>query len=156
MIFNTRNAWWSLTDAFLDFDANLGGKTFTGKNLTLDVDDPLWTPYRSSYHCTPNTRLASSGYSKNNATEPLVTGIEKMSFEMNGFQIQPFIDTGKNKFGDWYDCQGFFTEGIWAAIFIGLVLAMMLAWATSMVDDIKGPDRFDDPKGKTITVTATD
>ncbi len=55
-----------------------------------------------------------------------------------------------------YDCQGFFTAGIWAAILIGLVLAMMLAWAVSMLADVKSPDRFDDPKGKTITVTATD
>ena len=26
-----------------------------------------------------------------------------------------------------YDCQGFFTEGIWAGILLGLVIAMMLA-----------------------------
>ena len=55
-----------------------------------------------------------------------------------------------------YDCIGFFTEGIWAAILLGLIIAMMLAWAISMVADIKTPDRYDDPKGKTITVTATD
>ncbi len=55
-----------------------------------------------------------------------------------------------------YDCVGFFTEGIWAAIILGLIIAMMLAWAVSMLADIRTPDRYDDPKGKTITVTATD
>ena len=55
-----------------------------------------------------------------------------------------------------YDCQGFFTEGIWAGIIFGLIIAAMLTWAVSMLADVKSPDRFDDPKGKTITITATD
>jgi len=39
---------------------------------------------------------------------------------------------------------------------IGLLIALVLAWAISMLADVRTPDRFDDPKGKTITISATD
>jgi len=71
-------------------------------------------------------------------------------------QLEPFKANNADSFGDWYDCQGFFTVAIWAGIFLGLVIAAMLAWAISMLADVKSPDRFDDPKGKTITISATD
>lgn len=174
MILVSAKGYWSLTNVTVSaaIQPNGGGGPITFTDAVL-TPQPITTPMGSSYHCSPNYLLASFGY-KSNAT---VTGIPpKIALEMNGFQLQPFKIT-KDKFGDWYkqsketllfgsllifrfkfryDCQGFFTEGIWAAILIGLVLAMMLAWAVSMVDDIKGPDRFDDPKGKSITVPTTE
>jgi len=89
----------------------------------------------------------------------------KIAPKMNSFQLQPFKIT-KNKFGNWfteslrhsyllfltfrfkfirYNCQGCFTQSIRVHILIGLILAFMSVFAVSMVDDIKGPDRFDDP-----------
>lgn len=104
----------------------------------------IFAPMRFSYHCTPKTNLISE-----NGTN------SQVSLEMNGFQLQPFGITN-DKFGNWYDCQGFFTEAIWAGILIGLLIALVLAWAISMLADVRTPDRFDDPKGKTITISATD
>lgn len=149
--FNLWNGYWVLKSVNITFKATVGQTKFDETDFPLTPYD-ITTPYGFCYHCSPKLSLATgmkvSADSNKNVTS-------RIFFETNGFQLQPYKI--KNwQFGNWYDCQGFFTAGIWAAILIGLVLAMMLAWAISMLADVKAPDRFDDPKGKTITVTATD
>lgn len=50
----------------------------------------------------------------------------------------------------------FFTPAIWCGITVTVLLGLILTWGITMVMDIKTMDQFDDPKGKTITVSATD
>jgi len=146
--FGLKNGYWAIREANITYTAEISGNS-AETNLGMTPYD-ITTPYGFCYHCTPNLRLLSAVVASETGN---IT--KRIHFETNGFQLQPY-KIRNYKFGDWYDCQGFFTAGIWAAILIGLVLAMMLAWAVSMLADVKSPDRFDDPKGKTITVTATD
>lgn len=141
--FAKRAGYWFIRNSSIDFDSTLNGNTWAETQELKSAD--IFTPHGFSYHCTP--KLVLSRNMKNSQNNKTVV------FQMNGFQLQPFLDSRKDKFGDWYDCQGFFTEAIWAAIFLGLVIAAVLAWAISMLADVKGPDRFDDPKGKSITVS---
>lgn len=70
------------------------------------------------------------------------------------FQIQPYFEDGR--FGPPIDCVPYFSAAIWSGIFIVFILSIVLAWGIVMIMDINTMDRFDDPKGKTITITATD
>jgi len=134
--------YWDITGSSIEYEASIGGQTVSKPTTSLNPTS-VASPFGFSYHCTPKLTLARE-------TEGTVT------LQMDGFQLEPFKKAGANSFGDWYDCQGFFTEGIWAIIVVGLFLAAILAWAISMLADVKSPDRFDNPKGKTITVSATD
>lgn len=49
-------------------------------------------------------------------------------------------------------CQGFFTSGIWMAILSSFLLAFILAVGVSCLFNINTMDRFDDPKGKPLTI----
>ncbi|KAB0801370.1 hypothetical protein PPYR_05724 [Photinus pyralis] len=71
-------------------------------------------------------------------------------------QIQPFLNETKVKFGYPYDCVGFMSAPIWSGLFVTFILVLIMTCGLTMMMDIKTMDRFDDPKGKTITVTATE
>ena len=51
-------------------------------------------------------------------------------------------------------CQGFFSAGIWMAITASLLLTLILACGVSFLFSVKTMDRFDDPKGKPLTIAA--
>lgn len=74
-------------------------------------------------------------------------------------QMQPLFNAADgiklDKFSDrWNDCTGFFSAGIWGALFVVILLVSILSVGLTMIMDIKTMDRFDDPKGKTITINA--
>ena len=68
-------------------------------------------------------------------------------------QIQQTNGTA-TKFEASYNCEGFFTLEILTGLFVGLLLIAILFLATAMMMNIQTQDRFDDPKGKTISVAA--
>jgi len=133
-----KTGYWGISQASISFESVIGGVTVSKTELVLKTTD-ISTPFGFSYHCTPKMKLAADADTT-------------VIFETNGFQLEPFKGANADRFGDWYDCQGFFTEAIWAGIFLGLIIAAVLAWAISMLADVKSPDRFDDPKGKSISV----
>ncbi len=63
-------------------------------DMLLTTTD-ISTPLGFSWHCTPNAKLATFGYTYN-ATAVYTN---KVIFETNGFQLQPF-KISKDKFGD--------------------------------------------------------
>ncbi|KAI8427066.1 hypothetical protein MSG28_014705 [Choristoneura fumiferana] len=74
-------------------------------------------------------------------------------------KIQPFFEAGNTStrvFGDSFNCVGFFSAPIWAGIFVTFVLLLIMAYGVMMMMDIRTMDRFDDPKGKTITINASE
>lgn len=78
---------------------------------------------------------------------------------LENFQIQPFFNetgpfTAESAFAGHNDCVGYFSPVIWGTIFIVILLLSILSYGFMMIMDIKTMDRFDDPKGKTITINA--
>lgn len=83
----------------------------------------------------------------------------KEYIEMRDVQIQPLFNPTADekivKFSDTAnDCVGFFSPAIWGALFVIIILVSILSCGLTMIMDIKTMDRFDDPKGKTITINA--
>ncbi|KAL1449804.1 hypothetical protein WDU94_002278 [Cyamophila willieti] len=74
-----------------------------------------------------------------------------------GMQVQPWIPDGfGERFGAAPDTVKYFTEGIWMGIFVMAILSLIFTLGLVMIMDIRTMDRFDDAKGKTITINATD
>lgn len=57
-------------------------------------------------------------------------------------------------FGQVNYCSGFFTSGIWMGIASSLFMAFILAIGVYLMTSINTMDRFDDPKGKPLTIAA--
>ena len=82
--------------------------------------------------------------------------VQLSSFTFNVlFQIQAF-GIANNRFGHYNDCVGFFTVAAWMGVVTMLVMLAIVLLGVSMLLTINTMDRYDDPKGKTITITATD
>lgn len=106
-----------------------------GKDVTLlSTNSEIVFPYNFSYHCSQNTVFFNN------------------SVYLNITNMQVQVDA--TTFGDTYDCVGFTTIPIWAGIFVTAILALIMIWGLTMIIDIRTMDRFDDPKGKTITISA--
>lgn len=75
---------------------------------------------------------------------------------LENFQVQPHFDaTGiADEFGGHNDCVGYFSPAIWGALFVTFLMLFILSYGFMMIMDIRTMDRFDDPKGKTITINA--
>lgn len=123
----------------------LNGINITEKGATeysLKVKE-VYAPVGFSYHCT-----AGFFYGVNSS----------QNFSLPRFQIQAFSTLNRTQagFGDAYDCVGFTTAPIWSGLFVTFILALIMTFGLTFMMDIKTMDRFDDPKGKTITVNVTD
>ncbi|XP_026472860.1 uncharacterized protein LOC113377552 [Ctenocephalides felis] len=100
-----------------------------------------------SFHCAPMIRFTALGQSSGSY---IIVGLSAL-------QIQPFREKPQEyKFGDSLDCVGFMSAPILAGLFVTFMLAAIVALGICMMMDLKTMDRFEDPKGKTITVTATE
>ncbi|XP_053679792.1 V-type proton ATPase subunit S1 [Anopheles nili] len=74
-------------------------------------------------------------------------------------QLQPFfpgVSETTEKFGDAWYCVGFTSGGILSGLFLVLIFLIIGSYGVSWMMDIRTMDRFDDPKGKTITVSTTE
>lgn len=109
-----------------------------GNHSAMTTYPPIEFPHNMSYHCSEN-----NFYSHQNVT-------------LNLTSIQVQIDSKDGSFGETYDCVGFTTIPIWTGLFATAILGLILIWALIMIMDIRTMDRFDDSKGKTITISASE
>jgi len=109
-----------------------------GKNGVLSSKRDICFPYNFSYHCSLQTIFANG---------PVRLNITDMQVE---------VDHKNAVFSDAYDCVGFTSIPIWTGIFVTAILALIMIWALTMILDIRTMDRFDDPKGKTITISSAE
>ncbi|XP_023705672.1 V-type proton ATPase subunit S1 [Cryptotermes secundus] len=119
---------------------SLQGVHVTVQNELYNFSDvKIGAPLEFSYHCSQEVVF--------NAND------NKLNIS-NDFQIQPYIDG--RRFGAAYDCVYFFTVPIWSGLFVCTVFTIIMIFGLGMIMDIKTMDRFDDPKGKTITINVAD
>ena len=113
------------------------GQNSSKENLTANTD--IVFPFNFSYHCSREILF------QNNIT---------LNIADLQVQIDPISYKENKVFSDAYDCVGFTTVPIWTGIFVTAILALIMIWGLTMIMDIRTMDRFDDPKGKTITISA--
>lgn len=67
-------------------------------------------------------------------------------------QIQGFGLANATDFSYANDCAGFFTAGIWMGLLTSLLLLLIFVYGLHMIMHLNTMDRFDDPKGPSISV----
>ncbi|XP_050313600.1 V-type proton ATPase subunit S1 [Anthonomus grandis grandis] len=113
-----------------------------------------------SFNKTTNSSVYAPigfSYACNNQTFKSVNS----SLSFSQFQVEPRYNnnsywTKQNKFNDPYHCVGFTTIPIWSGLFVTFILLLIMSFGLTMMMDIKTMDRFDDAKGKTITINASE
>uniref|UniRef100_A0A1L8EEW2 Putative vacuolar h+-atpase v0 sector accessory subunit s1 ac45 n=1 Tax=Haematobia irritans TaxID=7368 RepID=A0A1L8EEW2_HAEIR len=137
----------------LTFDITLSGGYFFMTNVLWNGiqfrSNDVYSPTDFSYFCG-NLTLYGKGTIEEQSTYTL---------NWNSFQFQaPFGSTTNEQFvfGDPWHCVGFFTGAILSGLLIVVLLLTITFVGVCWMMDINTMDRFDDPKGKTITINASE
>jgi len=121
-------------------DSNL---TIENANMTNRALD-LVVPILYSFHCTELKFFLDT-------TTKTYKEYMGSYIKITGFQFQPFM-VQNDRFFNSVDCVGFFTIGIWMGLFPVVLLLSILIGGTLMLLNLSIMDKYDDPKGKTISV----
>lgn len=100
-----------------------------------------------------------SYYCGNQTFVEITKNDQKATLSWNSLQFQaPFGKKVDDKFifGDAWHCVGFFSPAILAGLFVVFMLLAITAVGIVWIMDINTMDRFDDPKGKTITINTSE
>ncbi|VEN50451.1 unnamed protein product [Callosobruchus maculatus] len=129
--FNNSNGYYELVEPVeLQIDSTVHKITSSSE---------MYAPNSFSYHC--GDQVFSNG---------------NFSLFFTDFQVELFFGSLPNKtmFSDAYDCVGFTSVPIWSGLFVTSILLFIMTFGITMMMDIRTMDRFDDAKGKTITINA--
>lgn len=145
---NVTNEWYC---DIITVSGDINGKAFPTQN----------------YPCGRYTNVSdfeSATYSSIRAPIGMSYGCHDMFFidgnqteytlSLGGLQLQPHITN--DAFGNCYHCVGFFSLEILTGIVVVAVLLIGLMIGSMMMMAIQTQDRFDDPKGQTISVPTQD
>ncbi|XP_017838748.1 V-type proton ATPase subunit S1 [Drosophila busckii] len=134
-------------------------------DITYSSQDGYYTLSNAKYNGmsfrTPGVNAPTTfSFSCGNATWYTPANAENKvnKLRFNSLQLQaPFSAKAKENFafGDSWDCVGFVTPGILMGLFVVVILLVIVFLGVCWMMDINTMDRFDDPKGKTITVNAS-
>lgn len=169
----TKDAVIDVSGVTTSLDGNTIRVDIQGKypmELYFTVDDmQYWTlnASKSKVNSKPidlQTEVSSSEEFSFSCVSSVYFKFDKESVDIDGIYFQnlqlqlSFTNTGGNieKFLDSNDCVGFTSPAIWAGLFITFLLLSIISTAITYIMDIRTMDRFDDPKGKTITINASE
>lgn len=130
--FKSNGGNWALTEAKKDADNLVYPAYIFGKlGSPMRCGESLTFRQGSTYYSIVNSQFLPS----------FASGNDPLTFP---------------KSADVVHCNGYWTPGIVSGLFVILIFAIIMTWGISFIMDINTMDKFDDPKGKTITINATD
>nr|CAB3263087.1 uncharacterized protein LOC101242403 [Phallusia mammillata] len=135
--------WWNLADVTVTYTS--GGTTKTQRLNRRSFNSTITAPIDWSFVCQAPENISFIGN----------TSATQVSLQFNHVQMQSF-GVANNTFSRALDCEGWFTGPIWMGLLVGLLVIVMLFYGLAMLSQVTTMDRFDDPKGKTITVPQVD
>jgi len=109
--------------------------------------------------CAP---LSISWYCADEVFSTLGNATNPVTITFPSIQLQPYFNNANTtgaqtlRFGVSWNCDPILSIPIWTGLLIGLGLLMGFLWAIGMIATVNTPDRFDDPKGKQISVPQQD
>lgn len=129
--------WFTLD--FVELQTNGQTETFIGSGS-------IYAPAEYSFHCQSVTSFQ----------DPLLISNNKNSTQwrlsFTDFQIQGFGLANGTNFSYASDCASFFTPAIWMGLLTALLMLLILVYGLHMIMQVNTMDRFDDPKGPSISV----
>lgn len=131
--------WFSLDAVELQY-ANLSASYIANRDI--------YAPAEYSFHCQSvanfGDALLRTNTTDRNSSEWRLNFID--------FQIQGFGLANSTNFSYASDCASFFTPAIWMGLVTVLLTLLILVYGLHMIMQINTMDRFDDPKGPSISV----
>uniref|UniRef100_UPI0037E92DBC V-type proton ATPase subunit S1b n=1 Tax=Semicossyphus pulcher TaxID=241346 RepID=UPI0037E92DBC len=108
----------------------------------------IYAPAEYSFHCQSVRSFGEI------LLVPNTTNGNASQWRLNfaDFQIQGFSLANKTEFAYANDCAGFFTAGIWMGLITTLLMLLIFVYGLHMIMQLNTMDRFDDPKGPSISV----
>lgn len=134
--FKTSSEVWNISS----IDVSTSGKLTPLNESSVIVTASLG----NSFHTPANVTFSTKG------TDPA----ENFTLTFNTLQAQ--YKPSSLRFGPAEDTVYFFTVPILSGLFVSSLLMAIILFGLSMIFDIKTMDQFDDPKGKSITINASD
>ncbi|XP_076022744.1 V-type proton ATPase subunit S1b [Genypterus blacodes] len=125
---------------------------FNGSTASYLGSRGIYAPAEYSFHCQSVTTFRDALLILNNTNE--ATAQWRLNFI--DFQIQGFKLVNGTNFSYASDCAGFFTAGIWMGLLTSLLMLLILLYGLHMIMQLNTMDRFDDPKGPSISVPQTE
>lgn len=136
---------WQLSSVMVGSEGKDSKGTAWKTNDTLQSTVKAWASKGFSFHCSdPKIHKTDERDGKDHAR-----------LELKEMQIQGMMKTASGKtspFGDAFDCVGFFSVPILMGLMTTLLLVFFTTFAVVAMASIKTPEKFDDPKGPTISV----
>lgn len=122
------------------------------QSATYIVNRGISTPAEYSFHCQSVTNFGDALLSLNGTDQ------NSSAWRLNfiDFQIQGFGLSNTGDFSYASDCASFFTPAIWMGLLTVLLMLLILVYGLHMIMQVNTMDRFDDPKGPTISVPQTE
>ncbi|XP_042347284.1 V-type proton ATPase subunit S1b [Plectropomus leopardus] len=114
----------------------------------------IYTPIEYSFHCQSVTNYVDALLVRNDTNPNPNTTEWRLHFA--DFQIQGFSLSNGTDFSYASDCAGFFTPGIWMGLLTSLLMLLIFVYGLHMIMQLNTMDRFDDPKGPSISVPQTE
>ncbi|XP_061684387.1 V-type proton ATPase subunit S1-like [Syngnathoides biaculeatus] len=108
----------------------------------------IYAPAEYSFHCQSVSSFGDALLVPN-STNP---NVSDWRLNFIDFQIQGFGLTNTTDFSYASDCAGFFTPGIWMGLLTSLLMLSIFVYGLHMIMQLNTMDRFDDPKGPSISV----
>jgi len=141
---NARREWFmpNITVTYAYNNESKGGRVEATETV---MARGVSAPFKFSYSCK-----IPGGFGQRNKSD-----IDGASLVFEGLQTQ-YSDKAISKFGRPNDCVGFFSIPIWSGIFCSIILVAVLTFGITMIMGINTMDRFDDPKGKSISVNTSE
>uniref|UniRef100_A0A6B2EJ43 Putative vacuolar h+-atpase v0 sector accessory subunit s1 n=1 Tax=Phlebotomus kandelakii TaxID=1109342 RepID=A0A6B2EJ43_9DIPT len=104
-----------------------------------------------SFACTPTSVFLSKEEVPTNPFNKL---------QITRLQLEPRFSTDATEpftgYSEPWDCVGFISPGIMGGLFVTILLLVILSAGLSWIMEIRTMDRFDDIKGKTITINVNE
>uniref|UniRef100_A0A8C7QLZ2 ATPase H+ transporting accessory protein 1b n=1 Tax=Oncorhynchus mykiss TaxID=8022 RepID=A0A8C7QLZ2_ONCMY len=120
---------------------------FNTLTATYNGSHGIYAPAEYSFHCQNVNNF------RNALLVPRAQNATQWRILFTDFQIQGFsILNGTTDFSYASDCAGFFTPGIWMGLITSLLMLLILTYGLHMIMQLRSMDRFDDPKGPSISV----
>lgn len=110
----------------------------------------IYAPAEYSFHCQLVSSFQDALLVPNNPA----FNVSQWRLNFVDFQIQGFglVNGTSPNFSYASDCAGFFTAGIWMGLVTSLLMLLIFVYGLHMIMQLNTMDRFDDPKGPSISV----
>ncbi|XP_044065957.1 V-type proton ATPase subunit S1b [Siniperca chuatsi] len=121
---------------------------FNGLTASFIGSRNIYAPAEYSFHCQSVSSFQDTLLVPNNTNQ----NTTQWRLNFIDFQIQGFGLANGTDFSYASDCAGFFTPGIWMGLLTSLLMLFIFMYGLHMIMQLNTMDRFDDPKGPSISV----